>query len=53
MKKEKNSEGLRALGEYWAVWSETLQLMSSGTSEAMNAKYAEARKKRSVLDAVN
>jgi hypothetical protein len=53
MKKEKNSEGLRALGEYWAAWNEALDVMSSGTPEEMEPKVDAARRKLLVLDAVN
>lgn len=28
LKKEKNSEGLRALGEFWVIWSDTINALN-------------------------
>lgn len=53
LKREKNGEGLRALGEYWAAWSEAISAMSSrGAVDQVERRYDEALKKLKVLEAI-
>jgi hypothetical protein len=54
-KKQKNPEGLRAFGEYWAVYREAVNGSGSPnvSSGAFDALIAEARRKRSTLEAVD
>lgn len=51
LKKEKNSDGLRALGEFWVDWSETIGSMSNPFKvDEVKGLYDEAIKKVKLLD---
>jgi hypothetical protein len=55
LKKERNGEGLRALGEFWSAWTEFINAMDDDkqSDKAIEFKFQQARMKYNVFDVVN
>lgn len=53
MRKRKNTEGLRALGEYRASWNDVMSDVRTGTLSSVERKRSDAEKKLTVLETLN
>lgn len=55
LKKQRNGEGLRALGEFWAAWTEFINAMDDDkqSEKAIEFKFQQAQIKYNVFDVVN